>query len=164
MAYTVSFFGEKEINIDTVLPLTHKVYLLLEKIVKENEEVIFLAGRNKGFDYVAANAIDRVKHWVRNDNSTFCLVLHDMEEYYKKFIDMQEDFYDEIEICEESLNCYREISFYVKNQTMIDRSDLVIFYLDPENTDCDEALAYKYAVKKKKNIVNLMQPQKQSGK
>ncbi len=153
--FTVSFFGHAEICPDMGKILEHKVFLLLKDMVNRNENVIFLAGRNKGFDRIAATAIHNVKRWVRSDNSVFYLVLHGMEEYYRKFIDMQDDHYDEIEICEESLRSYKEISFYVRDQAMIDRSDMVVVYISSHDGSGHEYDAYRYAVKAGKNILNL---------
>ncbi len=151
--FTVSFFGEEY---DRFVPggdPETELFKILSEIVKNNDRVLFLAGRNSAFDILSAKVIEKVRQWVRRDNSEFVVVFRNEDEYCKKYIDMQEDFYDETEICEASRTSYPQISHQVRDRYMTDRSDMVIFCLWEEKGPVYDT--YVYARTSGKSVVNI---------
>lgn len=62
-------------------------------------------------------------------------------------------YYDEIEICEDSTAKHFKVSFQVRNRHMVDRSNLVIFYVETNEGGAYQTM--QYAIQQGKNLVNL---------
>ena len=52
------------------------------------------------------------------------------------------DYYDEVEICEESSKVHFKAAIQLRNRKMIERSDLVICYVERNNGGAYHALQY----------------------
>lgn len=63
------------------------------------------------------------------------------------------EYYDEIEICEESSRAHFKSAIQIRNRYMVDRADLVICYIDHENGGAYQTV--KYAEKQGKKIINI---------
>lgn len=151
--YTVSLFGHRHLS----NPIT--VEQALERIVREllhrSEFIEFLVGRDGDFDLLAASIIKRCQRAINKDNSALIWVLpyatadfRDNEEAYQRY-------YDEIEICEASAGKHYKTAFQTRNRSMVDRSDLVIFYVERKRGGAYQTM--HYAKKRKANYINLFE-------
>ena len=62
-------------------------------------------------------------------------------------------YYDEIEVCEAATKAHYKSAIQVRNKQMVDRSDLVIFYVENERGGAYQTL--KYAEKQGIHIINI---------
>ncbi|MEE5993853.1 MAG: hypothetical protein V3G42_11505, partial [Oscillospiraceae bacterium] len=63
------------------------------------------------------------------------------------------NLYDEIEICPQSADVYYKSAFQVRNQNMIDRSDLVLCCIEHESGGAYQTV--RYARQQQCQIINL---------
>lgn len=149
--FTVSFFGHR--YIDNFRRTEERVERQVRQLIEEHEFVEFLVGRDGDFDQIVSSAVIRAKKNIRDDNSALIWVLpyptselqNNDEEFHK--------YYDEIEICEESSLAHPKSAFQIRNRSMVDRSDLVIFDVEHESGGAYQTL--QYANKQDKKIINL---------
>ena len=149
--YTVSFFGHR--NIENVLKIEQKLKNLIKKIIAERHFVEFLVGRNGDFDKIVASCIVSLKKSYRNDNSVLILVLPYPTAEYLNNAASFEEYFDEIEICNKSEKAHFKSAIQIRNRHMIDRSDLIICYL---NKKCGGAYqSVRYAMDNGQAIINI---------
>ena len=126
--FTVSFFGHRRIKKPLVIEEK------LEKIVREllitKEYVEFLVGRNGEFDQLTASTIRRCKRMIRDDNCALVLVLPYITAEYRDNRVSFHDYYDEVEVCAASAETHFKAAYQVRNDSMVDRSDLIVFYVE----------------------------------
>lgn len=149
--YTVSFFGHSRIY--NYNPIEEQLEALIRKLLDEKEYVDFLIGKNGDFDRIVSSVIRRVKRNYRDDNSCHVLVLpyptaeyRDNEEYYH-------DYYDEVEICGSSTAVHFKAAIQTRNREMVDRSDLVICFVERKSGGAYQTI--HYAEKQGKEIINI---------
>lgn len=149
--YTVSFFGHRYIS--NMLNIEEKLIPLLRELIKTKEYIDFLIGREGEFDQIAARIIRKVCKDLDCGNTHLTLVLpymtaefRDNEKYYL-------DYYDEVEICSESQSAYPKAAISIRNRAMIDRSDIVICYVEKKSGGAYRAA--RYAARQGKVIINL---------
>lgn len=149
--FTVSCFGHRQIKKPLIIEER------LEKIVREllitKEFVEFLVGRSGDFDLLAASVIHRCKRIIRSDNSALVLMLPyaTSEQQGSKSL-LQ--YYDEIEVCSEASASHFKSAYQVRNCSMVDRSDLVIFHVDHPSGGAYQTM--RYALKNNKANINLL--------
>lgn len=149
--FTVTFFGHR--YVDQILKIECVLEDIIDKLLREQEYVEFLLGRDGEFDLIVASCIKKCQKRIRDDNSSMTWVLpystaglsNNMKEY--------EDYYDSIEICEEASRSHPKAAIIKRNQSMIDRSDLVICYVEHESGGAYKAM--KYAEKAGKTVINI---------
>ena len=148
--YTVSFFGHREV--DHFRDVERQVELLVEKLIEEKEYVDFLVGRNGDFDQIAASAVRRVKEFNRGKSSLIWVMPYEIAEYRenKKAYDQ---YYDEVETCPESDGSYPKAAYQIRNRSMVDRSDLVIFYVTHNSGGAYQTMQYAKSIGK--TIINI---------
>lgn len=148
---TVSFFGHRKIE------KYHEVEQALEKIIhnllNEKEFVEFLVGRDGDFDQIVSSAIHRYKRTIRNDNSSLVWVMPYLTAKFKDNEDSFQEYYDEIEVCDSASDHHFKAAFKKRNQQMVDRSDLVVFYIDHKNGGAYQTM--QYAQKRAKAYINI---------
>lgn len=149
--YTVSFFGHRQI--DNPVFIDSELEKQIVRLLLEKEYVQFLVGRDGDFDLLVSSVIHRCKRTIRNDNSAHVWVLPYVTANYKEHKDAFHDYYDEIEICSGSSQIHPKTAFQYRNREMIDRSDLVIFYVQHNSSGAYQAMMY--AQKTEKHIINL---------
>ncbi len=149
--YTVSFFGHREIS--NMLEVDNALVKEIENLIRSKEYVEFLVGRNGEFDTWAASAVRRVRKRLDYGNCSLVLVLPYMTSEYRDNKVNFENYYDEIEICDEAASGHYKSAFRVRNHQMVERSDLVICCIEHESGGAYEAV--KYAEKLKKEVKNL---------
>lgn len=123
---------------------------ILYQLLKDNEYVEFLVGRNGEFDRFAASCVRRAKKNFGDDNSALVLVLPYETAEISKNKEYFEKYYDEIEIFDAA---YYKSAMYERNCSMVDRADLIICYV--ENNSGGAYKAIQYAEKRGKKIINI---------
>ena len=111
------------------------------------EYVDFLVGRNGDFDQIAASAVRRVKEFNRGKSSLIWVMPYEIAEYRenKKAYDQ---YYDEVETCPESDGSYPKAAYQIRNRCMVDRSDLVIFYVTHTHGGAFQTMQYAKSIGK----------------
>lgn len=69
-----------------------------------------------------------------------------------------ETYYDEIEICEKFAYAYPKGAIMIRNQFMVGRSDVCVFYVERESGGAWQTL--RYAIRKHKTVINLAKTEK----
>ena len=149
--YTVSFFGHR--YIDNFRVIEDRLEELIIKLLREHEYVDFLVGRNGDFDQLVSSTIRRVKREFRDDNCTHILVLPYNTSEFQNNEDNFAEYYDEIEICPESYAAHFKAAMQIRNRSMVDRSDLVICYVEHNSGGAYQTM--QYALGREKKVVNL---------
>ncbi len=149
--YTVAFFGHR--NIDHSFQIEDRLDIIIRRLIREKAYVEFLVGRNGEFDQYVSSAIIRAKRKYRDDNSFHILVLPYVTAEYLNNAQSFEDYYDEIEICQESAHAHFKSAIKIRNRKMVDRADLIICCIDRESGGAYQTI--RYAQKQNKKIINL---------
>lgn len=152
--YTVCFFGHREI--DNPLEVEEQLYDIVLHLLESKEYVEFLVGRNGEFDQLVSSTVRRVKRNYRDDNSALMLVLPYLTAEYENNHQSFHEYYDEIEICQDAAGGHYKAAIQVRNREMVDRSDLVVCYIEHNSGGAFQTV--QYAKKKNKEIVNLSDP------
>ena len=150
--FTVSFFGHRR------LKDFFAVERALEKMVREwlhqKAYIEFLVGRDGDFDQLAASTILRCKRTIRDDNSSLIWVMPYLTAEYRNHEESFQNYYDEIEVCESAEGSHYKAAFQVRNKSMVDRSDFIVFYIDHPSGGAYQTLLY--ARKQHKPLANLV--------
>ena len=149
--HTISFFGHRELS--DSLRIEQCLEKLIRKVLKENEYVEFLVGREGEFDQLVSSTIRRCKRFVRDDNSALVWVLPYVT---AEFLNNEESFrqyYDEIEICGSAAAGHFKGAHQIRNREMVERSDLVVFCIQRESGGAWQTM--KYAKKQGKPYINI---------
>ncbi len=149
--YTVSFFGHRQI--ENVSAIEKRLAEIIRPLLLEKEYVEFLVGRDGEFDLLAASTIKRLKRSVRDDNSALVWVLPYPTAEYQDYEADYAAYYDEIEICPESATAHFKSAFQLRNRWMVDRSNLVICYVERPYGGAFQTL--RYASRRGKSIINI---------
>lgn len=152
--FTVSFIGHR--NIDRFFDAESKVETVVRKLIRENEYVEFLVGRDGDFDQIAASTIRRAKAAIDDSNSSLTWVMPYSKAEYDSNAASFDNYYDNIEVCEASNRCHPKAAIQMRNRDMIDRSDLVICYVDHNSGGAYQTI--HYAEQQGKHILNLATP------
>lgn len=149
--FTVSFFGHRYIN--NPFPIEKELEQLISMLLHREEYVEFLVGRNGEFDQIVSSTICRCKREIRDNNSSHVWVLPYMTADYREYEEDYRAYYDEIEICEESAVKHFKSSIQVRNRQMVDRSDLVVCYVETNKGGAYQAM--QYALRQEKDCFNI---------
>ena len=126
--FTVSFFGHRAI--EEPLRIERRLENLIRKLLKENEYVEFLVGRDGEYDQLVSSAIRRCKREYRSDNSAHIWVLPYATAEYRNHPEDYHAYYDEVEICEAAAGSHFKAAYQARNRAMVNRSHLVVFCID----------------------------------
>lgn len=149
---TVSFFGHRQLN--DPLSIEKKLHKIIQELLTTREYVEFLVGRNGEFDQVVASTVRRCKREIRDDNNSLVLVLPYETAEYRNNKESFHEYYDEVEICEESVGKYFKSAHQIRNRSMVDRSNLVVVYIEHESGGAFAAM--RHAVKRGIQIIKLL--------
>lgn len=149
--YTVSFFGHRRIY--NQLHLDRVLEDLITRLLREQSYVEFLVGRDGDFDQLVSSAIRRCQREYGHHNSSHIWVLPYPTSFFRDNEQACYDYYDEIEICEESTIKHFKAAFQVRNRHMVDRSDLVVFYVETNEGGAYQTM--QYATAQGKECLNL---------
>ena len=149
--YTVSFFGHRQIY--SQLLLDRLLDELIMQLLREHSYVEFLVGRDGDFDQLVSSAIKRCQRQYGHHNSSHIWVMPYSTSFFRDNEQACYDYYDEIEICEESSVKHFKAAFQIRNKHMVDRSNLVVLYV--ENTEGGAYQTMQYAIAQDKECLNL---------
>ena len=149
--FTVSFFGHREVERASEIEVGLK--LLLYNFITQKEYVEFLIGRDGEFDLMAASAIRQTVRQYGYGNTSLVLVLPYMRAEYRDNEQSYLNYYDEVEICSESSAAHYKSAIKIRNQYMVNRSDLVVCCIQHKNGGAYSIV--QYAKKIGKQIINL---------
>ena len=148
--FTVSFFGHREL--DSAFDLENKLDHILHDLLTQKQYVELLIGRDGEFDLFAASIIKAAIRKYSSGNATVTLVLPYMKAEYRDNEQSYLDYYDDVEICEESSAAHFKSAIQIRNRSMVDRSDMVICCV---NRKGGAYQTMQYAIKQDKAVVNL---------
>ena len=149
--YTVCFFGHRQL--DDFSLVEQKVEMLIVRLLNEHEYVEFLVGREGEFDQLVTSAILRCRKRLDTANCSVTWVMPYLKADYVKNSDSYDNYYDSVEVCEQSANTHPKAAIQIRNIAMIDRSDLCVFYVTHKSGGA--YLTLRYADKANANILNL---------
>ena len=149
--YAVSFFGHRQI--DNIFVIEERLETMIRELLLSKEYVEFLVGRDGEFDQLVASTVRRCKRTVREDNSALVLVLPYATAEYRNNEQSFHAYYDEVEICTESAEKHYKSAHQIRNRTMVDRSDLIVFCVEHNSGGAYQTM--QYAKKANANIINL---------
>lgn len=138
--YTVSFFGHRDFS--EHLKYEDKIKQLILKLLREKEYVEFLVGRNGEFDLFVSSVIRRTKNEYGYDNCSLTLVLPYMTAEFESNEKYFLAYYDNVEICPKSQITHFKSAITVRNKSIVDRCDLVVFYVKKNSGGAYEAMKY----------------------
>lgn len=145
-----SFFGHREIEISN--ELEHKLFMTSESLINNGCKIFYFGGFGM-FDELCHKVVSKLKEKYPHVQRIYCLSdpRHLQRNKRPKWL-RNEDYEEFIYLDLEFDWWYQRI--YYRNCAMIDRSDIIIFYVE-EREQSGAYKAYKYAKKKRKNIINL---------
>lgn len=115
--------------------------------------VEFFIGRDGELVQIVASTVKTVKRSVGDDNSVPVWVMAYPKAEYTNNEESFDEYYDEIEVCAASSQSHFKSAIQVRNRNMVDRSDLVVCFVERESGGAYSA--FKYAQKQKKQVINL---------
>ena len=151
--FTVTFFGHR--YIDNPLKVEELLEEQIRKLINEKEYVDFVVGRNGEFDQCVSSTVLRVRKNVRDDNSALVLVLPYATAEYLNNEEYFHDYYTDVEISYKASKSHPKSAIQLRNREMVDRADLVIFYIEEKHGGAWQTM--QYAIKQKKMVINLAQ-------
>ncbi len=151
LVYTVCFFGHR--RIDGFLTVEQTIEEVIEKILTHHEYLEFLVGRDGEFDQIVTSAILRYRKRIDTANCSLVWVMPYIKADYVHNQESYDNYYDSVEICEQSSKEHQKSSIQVRNRAMIDRSDLCVFYVKEKSGGAYQTM--RYAVKRGATIINL---------
>ena len=154
--YTVSFFGHR--YIDNPFPIEKALEKLIDSLLQSKEYVEFLVGRNGDFDQLVSSAIRRCKREIRDNNSAHVWVLPYVTADYRDNEDAYRAYYDEIEVFGSGGSHYKA-AFQARNRSMVDRSHLVVFFVERKEGGAYQTM--RYAIQQGKDYINLADKQEE---
>lgn len=149
--FTVSLFGHRQLN--DIPKIEKELEKAVCNLLLSREYVEFLVGRSGEFDILAASVIRRCQRKIRDDNSSIVLILPYTSADFLHNESFFLEYYDEIEICPASSNVHFKAAYQARNRYMVDRSNLVIFYVCNLSGGAYQTL--KYAEKLSVDYINL---------
>ena len=159
-AFTVSFFGHR--RIDNFSVVEQRVDEIVRSLLREKSYVEFLVGRDGEFDQLVSSAIRRCKREVRDNNSAHVWVMPYVTAEYMANEDSFNDYYDEIIVCEDAAKVHFKTAYRVRNRSMIDKSDMIVFCVQHETGGAWQSM--QYAEKQGKYYINLWHTENNSEK
>lgn len=149
--YTVSLFGHRQVN--DPFAVDRKLETIVRELLTEKEYVEFLVGRDGEFDQLVSSAVRRCKRAIRDDNSALVWVMPYETAEYRDNEDAFQNYYDEVEVCGASAGSHFKGAHQKRNREMVDRSDLVVFFVERETGGAYQTM--RYAEKNGKRYINL---------
>lgn len=88
-----------------------------------------------------------------NTDTHFTLVLPYMKAEYRDNEKEYLNYYDEVEVCEESSDAHPKAAIRIRNRNLVDRSDLIVCCIQRKSGGAYKTM--QYAEKRGKCIINL---------
>ena len=121
--YTVTFIGHR--YIDNMFRIESRLEDIIRDLIQEHEYVEFLVGRDGEFDQIVSSTVLRVKRQVGNKNSALVWVMPYPRAEYENNAESFDNYYDEIEVCEESSRAHFKGAIQIRNRHMVDRASFI---------------------------------------
>ena len=153
---TCCIIGHRDFKKNKELELNVKGIII--NLIEEESVTKFLFGSKSKFIDFCYDIVSEIRKKHNNLSRVFVRAEYPIisEEYY----DYLKSFYEDSYFYSEKLIA-NKYSYIKRNQTMIDQSDICLFCFDnnyfPKTRTCSgTGLAYKYAIKKGKRILNVL--------
>ena len=149
--HTISFFGHREI--EYFFRYESKVEDIIYKAIESNPYVEILVGRDGDFDTLVSATTQKIR---RNVGSARCGITWVLPYEKAEYDNNAEDFnkyYDNVEVYTKSANAHPKGAIQIRNRYMVDRSDLVVFFVERKTGGAYQTM--KYAKKQGKEIINI---------
>lgn len=146
--FTVAFFGHRVV--ENIIEVEKSLEEYIEKTMLEKNYVEFLVGRNGEFDKLVASVINKKRKQLRDDNNSLTLILPFLTAEYLNNKENFEKYYGEIEVFESEKNIHFKAIIRKRNEYMIEKSNLVVCYVNKNFGGAYEAM--KHAQKCGKEI------------
>lgn len=121
--FTVTFFGHRDFCEHH--KYEEKLLSFLVNLINTKEYIEFIMGRNGEFDIFAESVVKKAQNRAGHSNSSLILInpypMKD-DEYYEKY-------YDEVEICNESISAHFKAAIEIRNKIMAQRANIIISYI-----------------------------------
>ena len=95
----------------------------------------------------------RAKRDIRDYNSELIWVMAYLKAEYANNADSFDEYYDRVEVCDEAARSHPKSAIQNRNRSMVDRSDLVVCYVDHQSGGAFQTM--QYALKRGKKVINL---------
>ncbi len=149
--YTVSFFGHRQI--ENVIEVERKLEEKVSELIRTKRYVEFLVGRDGEFDILASSVVKRIRKQNDYGNCSLIWVMPYMKAEFRNNEREFLDYYDDVEICEQSAKAHYKSAIKIRNRYMADRSDLIICCIQRKTGGAYKTV--RYAEKKSKQIINI---------
>lgn len=149
--YTVSFFGHRYIY--RPFEVEKRLEKIITELINTKNYVEFLVGKEGDFDTIVSSTIRGIVKKNELKNSSLVLVMPYIKSSYKNNEEYYSNYYDEIELCNESVSAHFKVAIQIRNRSMVDRSDLVLCYIEKESGGAYKTI--QYAQQKNKLIINV---------
>ena len=150
--YTVCFFGHR--LIDDFSLVEQKIEALINRLLNEHEYVEFLVGSDGEFDQLVTSAILRCRKRLDTANCSVTWVMPYLKADYVKNSKSYDNYYDSVDICEQSANAHPKSAIQIRNRAMVDRSDLCVFCITRRSGGAYQTL--RYAERTGANTINIL--------
>ncbi len=149
---SVTFFGHR--YIDRFAFAERKIAQIIDELLMIKPYVEFLIGRDGDFDQIVSSCIRRAKEKHGSHNCAHTLVLPYMTAEFRDNQESFYDYYDEVEIASDMLGkTHFKSVFQQRNRSMVDRAEMVFFYIDHKSGGAYQT--YQYALKQGKTVINI---------
>lgn len=138
--YTVSLFGHRQI--DDPFTIERELEKIVRELLAEKEYVEFLVGRDGEFDLLAASVIKRCRRAVGEENSALIWMLPYLTAEYRDHEEDYLNYYDDVEVSQNAAGAHPKGAMQIRNREMVDRSDLVIFFVEHAKGGAYQTMRY----------------------
>ena len=149
--YTVTFFGHRQLS--DPFGIEARLESILHDLINMKEYVEFLIGRDGEFDLLVSSVIKQAVAKYSCGNTSHILVLPYTKAEFRDNEQSYLEYYDEVEICSASAQAHPKAAIQIRNRSMVDRSDMVICYVQHKSGGSYKTI--QYAKKQGKRIINL---------
>ena len=149
--FTVSFFGHREI--ENALEVERKLEAIITELIQTKQYIEFLVGREGEFDILAASVVKRVKKQMDYGNCSLIWVLPYMKAEFRDNEKNYLEYYDDVEVCEQSAKAHYKSAMQIRNRAMVDSSDLVICCIQHKAGGAYKTV--QYAEKQGQTVINI---------
>ena len=149
--FTVTFFGHREV--DHFRETEQALENLIQQLILEHDYVEFLIGRNGEFDQLVSSVVHRVRKRLDYKNCSLILVLPYMTAEFRNNESSFLEYYDEVEVSQTASSGHFKAAMQTRNKEMVDRADLVVFYVERASGGAYQTLTY--AQKEEKSYINI---------
>lgn len=166
---TCSFFGHRKL--ETTITLKQKIRICIEEMITKYNVQTFVFGSKSKFNDLCHLIVSELKekypnikrifYTCKSERCTLEIEREKLEKLYSRLLNQEICLLGfEKEFEHKTKHEAGRASYIERNQAMINDSDYCVFYYDKNyvpstNTNSGTKIAYEYAVRKKKKVINL---------